>query len=483
MKPVYFAIALAACGHSHGQGDVPDAAVGVDSAMIDSAADAPVTPTGAGVWQGHGVGTGGSAGSVLAMDTDGSVVAAGLFSGSLDFGNGAVSARGDEDFFVVKYDANGTLQWSRALGGCGHEYFPNVTIGPDHSVYLVGYAFFEGTQSCDLYFNSTRVPTGFAAGVASDALIVARYAADGTETWATSFGVPVTNMDDIAVTAYGDTIAIAANTAYDLTLGTKVVGPYTSGQTPQTYATALALLSSDDGSVHWATSIGSQGYLIDLHLAMDDGQIVVAGTASDAIDVGAPQSLLAIGNSDAVVASYSVTDGHYLWSHRLGGTTEDHALGIARVTDGSYWLTGWFTNTASFGGPELTTDKVSCGYAAHLQANGDLLGSFPTLPSDFNRGLATAGFDDGVVVVGGDWTDGAHEVAVATRYDGQGNQLWSHVLGNEFSDAQAVVTGPHGSIVVAGSFSDMLAVPGLPQLSSTSNPNSYSDAYIVRLAP
>ena len=151
-------VLASACGHSH-PGDNPgvDANPGGSDGDAAVPADAAVTPTGVGVWQGAGGGSGDAQVLQVLADTDGSVVAAGLFNGTVDFGTGWLSSRGDHDFFVVKYAAGGTVMWARALGSCSDEYFPSLALGTDHSIYLAGTAmFFNSSAACDPYFAGAR---------------------------------------------------------------------------------------------------------------------------------------------------------------------------------------------------------------------------------------------------------------------------------------------------------------------------------------
>ncbi len=72
--------------------------------------------TGAPTWLRTFGGSGDDAGRALAVAADGSIVVAGAFSGSVDFGSGAVSPAGAFDGFVLRLDATGSVIGSRALG-------------------------------------------------------------------------------------------------------------------------------------------------------------------------------------------------------------------------------------------------------------------------------------------------------------------------------------------------------------------------------
>jgi len=55
------------------------------------------------------------------------------------------------DAFVAKLDSNGNLAWFRLIGGSGHEFATSVAVGPDGSIYVVGYTYSFGTGVADIF--------------------------------------------------------------------------------------------------------------------------------------------------------------------------------------------------------------------------------------------------------------------------------------------------------------------------------------------
>ncbi|MEX0597924.1 MAG: hypothetical protein WD512_15655, partial [Candidatus Paceibacterota bacterium] len=90
-------------------------------------------------------------------------------------------------------------------------------------------------------------------------------------------------------------------------------------------------------------------------------------------------TLVSAGNSDAYIARYNA-DGTLAWAKSAGGTGEDIGLRITNYinADGSFAITGYFSNTATFGAGEANaTTLVSAGvediYMAKYNANGSLV--------------------------------------------------------------------------------------------------------------
>jgi hypothetical protein len=80
----------------------------------------------------------------LAVDSRGDVVMAGSFAGSVNFGGGAFTSAGAEDMFVLKYSGvDGSHVWSKRFGSTGSDIAYGVTVDARDNVAVTGY--FSGT--------------------------------------------------------------------------------------------------------------------------------------------------------------------------------------------------------------------------------------------------------------------------------------------------------------------------------------------------
>jgi hypothetical protein len=78
-------------------------------------------------------------GQGVAVDGAGNVVFAGYFSGSANFGGGALTSAGVSDAFVAKLDAAGDHQWSQRFGDAQGQFAQSVAVDAVGNVGLVGY--------------------------------------------------------------------------------------------------------------------------------------------------------------------------------------------------------------------------------------------------------------------------------------------------------------------------------------------------------
>ncbi len=261
-------------------------------------------------------GTAGSDGSrAVAVGADGSRYLAGTaFSDSSS----------DSRLFVVKFSADGSVEWQRAwVGGFFGASARGIAVAADGSVYVAGFAF-----------------------VAPNAAILLKFDTDGALQWQRSWGG----------SAFPEAVAVAAD-------GSVYVGG--SVRLPDTVNQRISLTRfAPDGSVvsHqvWATP-ESQGETQGEGLAVSaDGSVYLAGVtpgfAPDGTLLGFDVALLKVAPNGSLAWQRTVDlnalllkftpEGSLLWNRNWGGRSGDEAAGVAVGADGTVFLAG---NTNSFG--------------------------------------------------------------------------------------------------------------------------------------
>src|SRR5206468_2572486 len=104
------------------------------------------SPTGATVWSKCLGGVlGGGTGRAVAVDASGNVLVTGKFSGTVDFGTGALTSAGASSIFVAHYSAAGAPVWSTAFGGGLNDVGNGVAVDRGGNVVIIGTA--SGTVS------------------------------------------------------------------------------------------------------------------------------------------------------------------------------------------------------------------------------------------------------------------------------------------------------------------------------------------------
>ncbi|MBV9509725.1 MAG: hypothetical protein JO303_05535 [Caulobacteraceae bacterium] len=264
-----------------------------------------------------------ASGLSLAVSADGQVAVAGSVTGALspnNPGNGSTTA----DSFVAVYNAQGEQQWETTGLSPSNNQVNSVAFGADDSVYVAG---------------QTNTPSGTAASYAPAAGYLAGYSSAGKSL----FNISTGNANANGVAVDGNTVVVAGTSSS----GHAIVNSYAL---PSSGSSAPTLTASRD--------LGSLGSGSIAGVAINDGQVVVAGTTSNAsLDAGAVTSAFT-GRQDAFVAQLSedlAPSGSDAIAY-YGGTGNTTATALT-VSNGQVYIAG-----SSTGGlPGLTNQGTQEG--------------------------------------------------------------------------------------------------------------------------
>ncbi|MCB2408779.1 SBBP repeat-containing protein [Hymenobacter lucidus] len=114
-----------------------------------------------------------------AVDAAGNLYVAGGFEGLAMVGSLNLYSKGSIDGFLLKYSPQGTLDWAQTSAGPGSEIWSGVSVDAANAPYVVG--------SAD---NGTQIGTQTVATAGSDDVVVAAYTPQGTVRWVKTAGGP-----------------------------------------------------------------------------------------------------------------------------------------------------------------------------------------------------------------------------------------------------------------------------------------------------
>jgi len=290
----------------------------------------------------HGFGSNGSdVATGAAVDSSGNLVVTGYFQGTVNFGNGPVTAAATYSLFVAKYSSAGNWMWFTQVGNA----FANaVAVDGSGNVVVTGY--YSGTVN-------------FGGGALSSTnggtdIFVAKYSSSGGNLWAKSYGGSSIDMAKaIAVDSSGNAVVIG----YFQGTANYGGGSWTSAGGNDIF---LAKYASSDGSPVWAQHFGGTGSDYGYGVAVDgSGNVWATGDFTGAVNFGGG-SLTPFGGGDIFLAKYSSAGG-YLWANHFGGTSGNgsHANAVSVDGNGNVLLTGWINDYVNFGGGPLTASVFS----------------------------------------------------------------------------------------------------------------------------
>ena len=397
---------------------------------------AKYSPKGALTWVRTFLGTS-SLTSDIALDSSGNVIAAGWFSGSIDFNPNAGfdtrTALGSHDSFAVKLTANGDYLWARTFGGSNSDQTNSMSVDGSGNV-LVG-----GTFSGSVDFNpGAGVATLSSNGAIEDAYVL-KLDPDGLYLWANRFGGTSTEtVYAVEASAAGDvylTGQFNSVTDFDPGAGTASRTPVSS-----TYDLYLLKLSSA-GDYSWVYVVGGdsqfeQGYAIDID---SNGDVILGGSFGTSVDFDAGIGVFTMTSAGSVEAFIiKITSaGSFVWSKRMGFTGEEYLYSIALDSSNNIFFGGRFFGTTDLNpGAETVTATAS-------------------------------GTIDGYVV----------------KLDSLGTYQWAYSFGSTGNErVTALTTDPTGNLIATGSFSTSVDLDFTSGVYTFTNASRIT-AFVFKLSP
>jgi Beta-propeller repeat len=267
-------------------------------------------------------------GNGIAVDGSGNVYITGNFYSNTLLG---LTNTGDSDFFVVKYNSSGVVQWAVNGGGFLSDSGSGIAVDGSGNVYVTGY----------FYSNSVL---GLINAGNSDVFVV-KYNSSGVVQWAVSGGGSSEDKGSgIAVDGSGN-VYITGNTYSNIL-----------GLTNNGISDVFVVKYNSSGVVQWAAIGGGAFEDKGSGIAVDgSGNVYITGYFSSATANFGSTVLLNTGNSDVFVAKYN-SSGVVQWAVKGGGTSNDYGNGVAVNTSGTrvYTVVNYNPN-AKFGNTVLKT--------------------------------------------------------------------------------------------------------------------------------
>ena len=269
---------------------------------------------------------GATSGLSLAVSSTGQVAVAGSVTGALTPTSQA-SASGAADSFVAVYNSQGEQQWTTTGTSPSNNQVNSVAFGSDGTLYVAG---------------QNNAPSATTTNYASAAGYLAAYSTTGQSLFNVATGT--SNANSVAVD--GNTVVVAGTNN-----GDAVVNSYT------TQSSGAPTLSA-------TRDLGSLGSGSIAGVAINNGQVVVAGTTSNAaLNAGTVTSAFS-GTQDAFVAQLSenLTPSSSDAVAYYGGTGATSATALT-VSNGQVYIAG----SSSGGLPGVTNASgTQEGYVAAI---------------------------------------------------------------------------------------------------------------------
>ncbi|MFM5983559.1 MAG: SBBP repeat-containing protein [Sphaerospermopsis kisseleviana] len=359
------------------------------------------------LWAQQFGGTAFDAGWGITADASGNTYVMGDFSDTVTFGNTTLTSTGGNDSFIAKLDKSGNVLWAQKLGGSSYNTSSGITVDNLGNTYATGFFFDPAT-----FGNITLTSTGL-----GDAFI--------------------TKLDS-------------------------------------------------SGNFLWAQKFGGASYDIAMGISVDSsGNSYVTGSFSDTATFG-DIALTSAGSDDAFITKLD-SSGKFLWAQKFGGTSYDYGEGIASDGAGNSYITGYFSDTATFGDITLTSAGGSDGFITKLDSSGKFLwakklggtsyDSAHGITVDSSGNTYITGSFNGIATFGNiTLTSTGNDNAFITKLDSSGKFLWAQKFDSIFCEANGITVDSSGNIYVTGYFSDTATFVNITLTSAGD-----SDAFVAKL--
>ena len=281
---------------------------------------------------------------------------------------------GGSDFWLIKTDADGNMQWNKTYGGTGTETSGDMCLTSDGGYAMSGYTTSIGAGGQDFWLVKTDA--------AGNMLWNKTYGGTGNE-----YAYHVEQSLDGGYALLGQTNSFGAGN------------------------NDFWLVKTDaSGIMEWNMTYGGTGNDVGIHVlqTVDGGYALVGSTSS-----------FGAGSNDAWLIKTDAA-GNMEWNQTYGGTGYDGGQCVEKTSDGGYAIA---CITTSFGAGSLDSWLVKIDSSGNMEWNMTYGGTGSDGPTHF---IQTE--DDGYAIVGFT-TVGSDQNASLIKTDAFGNMEWNQTYG------------------------------------------------------
>jgi hypothetical protein len=305
---------------------------------------------------------------------------------------------GGTDIYLVKTDANGVLQWTRAFGGIKDDHGLSIDNSWNHGYIIAGFTNSFGEPGSDMYLMEIN--------------------AQGEKLWENTVG------GGAFCAAYS--IKKTSDSNY-------ITAGYTS-EGEHTFAWLVKV--NKKGEKIWDKTFGGKGWNIFYSvLPLKTGGYLATGYTS-----------LTNGAKSSVYLVKTRADGKTVWERTFGGIRENRGYYAIQTDDGGYLITA---KTTSFISKGVGWDI----YIIKTDGNGREQWHRFITAADIDVGKTIAPVKDGYIITGTKKCYGMCDSnVVAEKIDADGNTLWFRIFAGPKDDyANTVLTDDKGESFICGS--------------------------------
>ncbi len=369
----------------------------------------------------------------------------------------------DYDYWIVKLDNTGNIQWQKDIGGTGNDYLNAIEQTTDAGYILAGYS------NSDSSGDKTMASNG------GDDYWIIKLDSTGNIMWQKDFGgdnsdgLSLFNYSSISIDQTTDGGYILGGSSNSDSSGNKTTNP--AGGVSSYDFDYWILKLDNTGNIQWQKDIGGTqtDFLYSVKQTTDGGYIVGGSSNSG---ISGDKTLPCWGTYNYWVLKLD-NSGNIQWQQNLGGDGTDILSSFIQTQDGGYFVAG--TSNSDSSGNKTTNPwggAKSMDYdywALSLDASGNIIWQKDMGGANSDQALAAIETADTAFVLGGASSSDASGNKATHNY-GLENDYWivklkactgitivRTVTDSVCPGVGYVLPGPSGNIVYSlGTFNDSL---------------------------
>lgn len=230
-------------------------------------------------------------------------------------------------------------------------------------------------------------------------------------------------------------------------------------------AGCITLLCGQTEEWLWAQSTGGSGWDVGQAITTDATGCVYVTGSFQGTTVFSNTDITSYGAVDVFVVKYD-SDGNMLWVRQAGGLGSDEGFGIATDSNGNCYISGYFSDSASFGNTILNSSSgvdndifvakldASGNWSWAKRAGGQQDNKCMGIDVDLYGNCYITGYFRGLAIFGdfGFISAGNNDIFIS-KLDPNGNWQWARRAGGTGDDyGYGITSDPNGNVYCSGSF-------------------------------
>ncbi len=216
------------------------------------------------------------------------------------------------------------------------------------------------------------------------------------------------------------------------------------------------------GNILWTKREGAVGLEIPHAIHVDgNNNIIVSGRFSSTSITFGTTTLLQAGSMDAFIVKYDAS-GNILWAKGAGGGSNDEAYALSSDISGNIYMSGYFTQPASFGTIKLTSAGQADMFLAKYDPSGNVLWAKRAGGKGDDRATSVKTDASGSSYISGNYTNDSISFgsvlipndsvdnSFIAKYDTDGKVIWAKGIGGDCEATDLAVFG--NNVYVCGTF-------------------------------